>query len=50
MRTASRRRSRHPSDNTVAEWALLESLLPVPAGQTKTGGRVPRLRAMAGPG
>ncbi len=32
------RRRRYPSDTTVAEWALLEPLLPVPACQTKTGG------------
>ncbi len=29
---------RYPSDTTIAEWALLEPLLPVPACQTKTGG------------
>ncbi|MER5603675.1 IS5 family transposase [Streptomyces sp. NPDC002265] len=33
------RRRRYPSDATVAEWALLEPLLPIPACQTKTGGR-----------
>nr|WP_308040831.1 IS5 family transposase [Streptomyces sp. PSKA30] len=32
------RRRRYPSDTTIAEWALLEPLLPVPACQTKTGG------------
>ncbi|MET9428521.1 IS5 family transposase [Streptomyces sp. NPDC003036] len=32
------RRSRYPSDTTVAEWALIEPLLPIPACQTKTGG------------
>src|SRR3954451_585332 len=37
MPAASRRR-RYPSDTSVAEWALLEPLLPVPACQTKTGG------------
>ena len=37
MPTAARRR-RYPSDTSVAEWALLEPLLPVPACQTKTGG------------
>jgi len=37
MPAASRRR-RYPSDTSVAEWALLEALLPVPACQTKTGG------------
>ncbi|MFJ9968349.1 IS5 family transposase [Streptomyces avermitilis] len=37
MSAASRRR-RYPSDTSVAEWALLESLLPVPACQSKTGG------------
>ncbi|GAA2662423.1 transposase [Streptomyces vastus] len=31
------RRRRYPSDTTIAEWALLEPLLPVPACQTKTG-------------
>ncbi|MYT93943.1 transposase [Streptomyces sp. SID8359] len=35
----SSRRRRYPSDTTVAEWALIEPLLPVPACQTKTGGR-----------
>ncbi|ATW46800.1 hypothetical protein CGZ69_00995 [Streptomyces peucetius subsp. caesius ATCC 27952] len=34
---AATRRRRYPSDTTVAEWALLEPLLPVPACQTKTG-------------
>lgn len=33
------RQRRYPSDTTVAEWALLEPLLPVPAWQTKTGGQ-----------
>lgn len=33
------RRSRYPSDTTVAEWALLQPLLPAPPCQTKTGGR-----------
>ncbi|MBO8200882.1 IS5 family transposase [Streptomyces smyrnaeus] len=33
------RRHRYPSDTTAAEWALIEPLLPVPACQTKTGGR-----------
>ncbi len=33
------RRRRYPSDTTAAEWALIEPLLPVPACQTKTGGR-----------
>ncbi|WP_079408290.1 IS5 family transposase [Streptomyces sp. 3211] len=33
------RRHRYPSDTTIAEWALLERLLPIPACQTKTGGR-----------
>ncbi|WP_308406073.1 IS5 family transposase [Streptomyces naphthomycinicus] len=32
------RRRRYPSDTAVAEWALLEPLLPIPACQTKTGG------------
>lgn len=32
------RRRRYPSDTTIAEWALLEPLLPVPACDTKTGG------------
>ncbi|MFJ4773832.1 transposase [Streptomyces uncialis] len=27
----------YPSDTTIAEWALLEPFLPVPACQTKTG-------------
>jgi transposase len=36
--SAAARRRRHPSDTSVAEWALLEPLLPVPACQTKTGG------------
>ncbi|MFE5549977.1 IS5 family transposase [Streptomyces sp. NPDC056534] len=39
MRTASRRKSRYPSDTTVAECALIAQLLPIPACQTKTGGR-----------
>ncbi|MEU9256339.1 IS5 family transposase [Streptomyces sp. NPDC048270] len=33
------RRRRYPSDTTVAEWALLEPLLPVQACMTKAGGR-----------
>ncbi|MEU3208891.1 transposase, partial [Streptomyces cyaneofuscatus] len=33
------RRRRHPSDTTAAEWPLLQPLLPVPACQTKKGGR-----------
>ena len=37
MPVASRPR-RYPSDTSVAEWALIEPLLPVPACQTKTGG------------
>jgi hypothetical protein len=37
MPDAARRR-RYPSDTSVAEWALLEPLLPIPACQTKTGG------------
>ncbi|MEV5598959.1 IS5 family transposase [Streptomyces sp. NPDC052496] len=36
------RRRRYPSDTTIAEWALLEPLLPVPACQTKAGGRPER--------
>lgn len=32
------RRRCYPSDTTIAEWALIEPLLPVPACQTKTGG------------
>lgn len=39
MPVTSRRRRRYPSDTTVAEWALLEPLLPVEACRTKTGGR-----------
>ncbi|MFF4576158.1 transposase [Streptomyces sp. NPDC001410] len=35
---AASRRRRYPPDTSVAEWALLEPLLPVPAYQTKTGG------------
>lgn len=35
----ARRRRRYPSDTTIAEWALLEPLLPVPACRTKKGGR-----------
>jgi hypothetical protein len=35
---AAARRRRYPSDTSVAEWALLEPLPPVPACQTKTGG------------
>lgn len=35
---AGSRRRRCPPDTSVAEWALLEPLLPVPAYQTKTGG------------
>ncbi|MEV7951991.1 IS5 family transposase [Streptomyces rubiginosohelvolus] len=38
MPATSRRRSRYPSDTTIAEWALIEPLLPVPACQTRTGG------------
>lgn len=33
------RRRRYPSDTTAAEWALIEPLLPVPACQTRKGGR-----------
>ncbi|WP_079408520.1 hypothetical protein [Streptomyces sp. 3211] len=33
------RRPRYPSDTTTADWALLERLLPIPACQTKAGGR-----------
>lgn len=33
------RRRRYPSDTTAAEWALIEPLLPMPACQTKIGGR-----------
>ncbi|MFK4070429.1 transposase [Streptomyces sp. NPDC029674] len=33
------RTRRYPSDTTIAEWALLEPLLPIEASQTKTGGR-----------
>ncbi len=33
------RRRRYPSDTTAAEWALIEPLLPVPACQTRAGGR-----------
>lgn len=33
-----RHSSRYPSDTSVAEWALIEPLLPVPACRTKTGG------------
>lgn len=36
--SAAARRRRYPSDTSVAEWTLLEPLLPVPACQTKTGG------------
>ncbi|MGW8883880.1 IS5 family transposase [Streptomyces sp. NPDC055749] len=36
---SSTRRRRYPSDTTAAEWALIERLLPVPACQTKAGGR-----------
>ncbi|MGW7314722.1 IS5 family transposase [Streptomyces sp. NPDC054865] len=36
---APARRRHYPSDTTPAEWALLEPLLPVPACQTKIGGR-----------
>ncbi|MGW1077063.1 transposase [Streptomyces sp. NPDC002537] len=39
----SARRRCYPSDTTVAEWALLEPLLPVPACQTKTGGHPEKL-------
>ncbi|WP_369174918.1 IS5 family transposase [Streptomyces sp. R28] len=38
MPTIQRRR-RYPSDTTTAEWALLQPLLPIPACQTKKGGR-----------
>ncbi|WP_353938344.1 IS5 family transposase [Streptomyces ficellus] len=38
MRHSSRRPCRYPSDTSVAEWALIEPLLPVPACRTKTGG------------
>ncbi|MFH8350554.1 IS5 family transposase [Streptomyces sp. NPDC018045] len=33
------RRRTYPSDTAVAEWAVLEPLLPIPACQTRTGGR-----------
>ncbi|GGV74015.1 DDE transposase [Streptomyces longisporoflavus] len=36
--TARHRPRRYPSDTTIAEWALLEPLLPIEACQTKTGG------------
>lgn len=36
MRHSSRRPGRYPSDTSVAEWALIEPLLPVPACETKT--------------
>ncbi|GAA0467414.1 transposase [Streptomyces sp. NPDC046215] len=36
---ARSRRRRYPSDTTVAEWALLEPLLPAEACQKKTGSR-----------
>lgn len=39
MLSSSARRRRYPSDTSVAEWALIEPLLPRPACQTKTGGR-----------
>ncbi|MGV2918818.1 IS5 family transposase [Streptomyces alfalfae] len=39
MPAPSRRRRRYPSDTTVAEWALIEPLLPVEACRRKTGGR-----------
>lgn len=39
MPIAPHRRRRYPSDTSVAEWALLEPLLPVPAWRTKRGGR-----------
>src|SRR4051812_41836893 len=39
MPASTARRRRYPSDTTVAEWALIEPLLPLPACQTKTGGR-----------
>lgn len=35
------RRRCYPSDMTGAEWALIEPLLPVPACETKAGGRRP---------
>lgn len=39
MPTAARYRPRrYPSDTTIAEWALLEPLLPIEASQIKTGG------------
>ncbi len=39
MQIPTPRRRRYPSDTTTAEWALIEPLLPVPACQTKVGGR-----------
>jgi transposase len=36
------RRRRYPSDTSDAEWALIGPLLPVPACQTKAGGRPER--------
>lgn len=39
MPSSTTRRRRYPSDTSVAEWALIEPLLPLPACQTKTGGR-----------
>jgi transposase len=38
-RPGCRRPRRYPSDTADAEWALLAPLLPVPACQTKVGGR-----------
>src|SRR6266480_962488 len=38
-RPGCRRPRRYPSDATGAEWALIAPLLPVPACQTKAGGR-----------
>jgi transposase len=39
MMPLSKRPRRYPSDTTVAEWAVLEPLFPIPACQTPTGGR-----------
>ena len=38
-RPGCRRPRRYPSDTTDAEWALIAPLLPVPACQTRAGGR-----------
>jgi len=38
-RPCCRRPRRYPSDTTDAEWALIAPLLPVPACQTRAGGR-----------